>query len=220
MATGSSTLLELLQHPAFWRGRSGARVETRPTGFAALDAGLPGGGWPEAGLTEILTPRHGLGELRLLLPLLAQSSQAVTPRWTSGIAPPFEPYAPALAEQGVAVARQIVVRTETPLWAMEQALRSGACAIVLGWARRAQPRSVRRLQLATERGRCCGFLFRALSSARESSPAMLRLLYEPTERGCRVRLLKSRGGTRDSIELAWGERSAQPDSLSQGDGAA
>jgi hypothetical protein len=205
MAVDSRNLLDLLQHPALWRGRSTARVDTHATGFRALDAGLPGSGWPQSGLVEILTPRYGLGELRLLIPLLAQSSRAAAPRWVTWIAPPFEPYAPALAGRGIALERQLVVRTETPLWAMEQALLSGACGIALAWVRRAQPRSLRRLQLATERGRGCGFVFRALSSARESSPAMLRLQYEPTASGCRVRLLKSRGGTREAILIDWRE---------------
>src|SRR5688572_12887755 len=64
-------LEELLAHPSVWRGRSRAAVETFPTGFAALDAGLPGGGWPRHGLVEILTPQPGVGELYLLLPALA-----------------------------------------------------------------------------------------------------------------------------------------------------
>lgn len=200
-----SRLSRLLEHPAIWRGRSAARGETRSTGFQSLDEGLPGGGWPRAGLIEVLTPRYGLGELQLLMPLLAQATQVLPPRWAAWIGPPFEPYAPGLAERGVALERQLVVRTETPLWAMEQALVSGACEVVLAWARRAQPRSIRRLQHATERGGSCGVLFRALSSAREASPAMLRVLYEPTATGGRLRLLKSRGGTRDTIEIHWHE---------------
>ncbi|MFO1427132.1 MAG: translesion DNA synthesis-associated protein ImuA [Steroidobacteraceae bacterium] len=196
-------LAQLLEHPAIWRGRSAARGATHSTGFPALDEGLPGGGWPRAGLIEILTPRHGVGELRLVMPLLARLSLVQPARWASWIAPPFEPYAPALAAQGLALERQLVVRTETPLWAMEQALGSGACEVVLAWARRAQATSVRRLQLATERGRTPGFLFRALSSAREASPAELRLQFEPLAGGGCVRLLKSRGGTRERIELHW-----------------
>jgi hypothetical protein len=196
-------LARLLEHPAIWRGRSAARTDTRSTGFSALDEGLPGGGWPRAGLVEILTPRHGVGELRLVMPLLARLSGLAPARWATWIAPPFEPYAPALVEHGVALERQLVVRTETPLWAMEQALGSGACEVVLAWARRARATSVRRLQLATERGRTAGFLFRAMSSAGESSPAELRLLFEPTASGGRLRLLKSRGGRRDDIELTW-----------------
>ncbi len=154
-------LARLLEHPAIWRGRSAARTDTHSTGFRELDAGLPGGGWPRAGLIEILTPRHGVGELRLVMPLLAQLSGLMPARWATWVAPPFEPYAPALVEHGLALERQLVVRTEAPLWAMEQALGSGACEVVLAWARRARATSVRRLQLATERGRTAGFLFRA-----------------------------------------------------------
>lgn len=42
---------------ALWRGdQLGAPVSAVwPSGFAALDAQLPGGGWPGHGLTEILT---------------------------------------------------------------------------------------------------------------------------------------------------------------------
>jgi hypothetical protein len=48
----------------------------QPTGFAALDAVLPSGGWPESALTELLLPADGIGELRLLLPTLARLTQA------------------------------------------------------------------------------------------------------------------------------------------------
>src|ERR1044071_6445717 len=77
MAEVRSQLAELLAHPSVWRGRSRAAVETFPTGFAALDAGLPGGGWPRHGLIEILTPQPGIGELYLLLPVLARLSRVV-----------------------------------------------------------------------------------------------------------------------------------------------
>ena len=40
------------------------------SGFAALDAELPGGGWPLGVLTELLLPHAGVGELRLLAPAL------------------------------------------------------------------------------------------------------------------------------------------------------
>lgn len=202
-ANTSSALTELLRHPALWRGRSAARIEALPTGYEALDAALPGGGWPRAGLVEILTPRTGVGELRLLAPLLARLGAEQPPRWTAWVAPPFEPYAPGLAACGIALERQLVVRTDTALWAMEQTLLSGACEAVLAWVRRAHPNSVRRLQLAAERGRSSGFLFRALRSAREPSPAMLRLLLSPAPGGVHVELLKSRGGARGTVELAW-----------------
>ena len=84
----------------------------------------------------------------------------------------------------------------------------GQAALALGvsalaWAGRAQAKHLRRLQLATLRGRTPGFLFRPLSEAGEASPAQLRLSLEPTPGGAVVRLLKSRGGAREPMELSW-----------------
>jgi hypothetical protein len=199
-------LQELLAHPSIWRGRSRATVPTLPTGFAALDAGLPGGGWPRHGLVEILTSRPGVGELSLVLPALAALSQASPARWCTWVSPPHEPFAPALQAQGVVLERMLVARTHLPLWAMEQALRSGAASLALAWLPRASPRAIRRLQLAAEQGRALGVLYRSQRFADEASPAMLRLLLEPVispRQGARLRLLKSRGGSREPIVIEW-----------------
>ncbi|HKD54326.1 MAG TPA: hypothetical protein VKB72_08880 [Steroidobacteraceae bacterium] len=89
------------------------------------------------------------------------------------------------------------------MWAFEQTLRSGACDAVLGWARRLRLREIRRLQLAAERGRTLGVLFRPRRAACESSPAVLRLGLEPLCTGVRVTLLKGRSTCREAIDLAW-----------------
>lgn len=200
-------LAGLLTHPAIWRGRGLARSDTQTTGYAALDDALPGRGWPAAGLTEILTRRPGLGELRLLLPLLAAIGNAQPPRWVVWVSPPFEPYAPALAAGGVPPGRVLVIRAAEPLWALEQALDSGACAVALGWpesgTRRVRARDLRRLQLITQRHHAPAFLFRGLEAAREASPAELRIVFEPQPGGGRLQLLKSRGGRREPFELRW-----------------
>jgi cell division inhibitor SulA/protein ImuA len=199
---------KLLEHPAIWRGRSVARVDAVSTGFAELDQALPGSGWPRAGLIEILGARIGVGELSLLLPALAALTHRIPARWCAWISPPFEPFAPALAAHGVALERVFVTRGDSPLWAFEQALASGACEVVLGWPGKQKQtalraRDIRRLQLAAEKGRTLGVLFRSRQAANESSSAMLRVMVEPAERGVRVVLLKSRGGHRGSIELTW-----------------
>ena len=224
MAETHPQLAELLAHPSVWRGRSHAAVETLSTGFPALDAGLPGGGWPRHGLVEILTPRPGVGELYLLLPALAALSRASPARWCTWVSPPHEPFAPALQAHGVELERMLVVRAcqglaphdgkrrrsdgvHMMLWTLEQALRSGACGIALAWLPRASPRAIRRLQLAAEQGRALGVLYRSQQFAQLASPAMLRVLLEPTMEagrpGARVRLLKSRGGSRQPIDLTW-----------------
>ncbi len=88
-----------------------------------------------------------------------------------------------------------------PEWATEQALISGACDIVLTWITQPlKPRIVRRLQLATQRGRTLAFLLRPWSArvAQEPSHALLRLGVEPQSNGnssgVRLSILKSRGG--------------------------
>jgi cell division inhibitor SulA/protein ImuA len=206
-AANDKQLQELLAHPSVWRGRSRAALETLPTGFPQLDAGLPGGGWPRHGLVEILTPDTGVGELYLLLPVLAALSHTTPARWCTWVSPPHEPFAPALLAHGVALERILVVRTHLPLWAHEQALRSGACDTALAWLPRASPRAIRRLQLAAEQGRALGVLYRSQRFAHEASPAMLRVMLEPLvlpgAQGARVSLLKSRGGSREPIELTW-----------------
>ena len=117
-----------------------APVITRlPTGFPALDH-LLGGGWPTGMLTELLVAGHGSGELGLLSPALARLTTHTQPSvaggWVMLIAPPWIPYGPGLCWQGFALNRVLMVRVRQPpeaLWAMEEALRSGACNGVIAW---------------------------------------------------------------------------------------
>ncbi|HVN43636.1 MAG TPA: translesion DNA synthesis-associated protein ImuA [Steroidobacteraceae bacterium] len=213
MAVGDPKITRLLEHPAIWRGRSAARRTGLSTGFAALDAHLPDRGWPRTGLTEILVSRFGSGELTVLMPALAMLTRAVAARWCVWVAPPFVPFAPALAARGVLLDRVAVVAGARPsdprttadpcLWAFEQTLGSGACDAVLGWMRRVRSRDIRRLQLAAERGRTLGVLFRPRTAAREASMAVLRLGVEPLPGGVRLTLLKGRSAQRGVLDLRW-----------------
>ena len=53
----------LLQDSRLWTGAQAAMQRAVPTGFAPLDAVLPGGGWPLGALTEVLVATPGLGEV-------------------------------------------------------------------------------------------------------------------------------------------------------------
>jgi hypothetical protein len=86
---------------------------------------------------------------------------------------------------------------------MEQALRSGACRAVLGWAACRDRQSLRRLQLAAEQSRCLAVLFRRLRDGSEPSPAVLRISLDVDRDGLEVRILKSRGGRAGSVRLGW-----------------
>lgn len=163
------------------------------TGFAQLDAELPGGGWPRGALIELIGAQPGSGELQLLLPMLRQ---APADRWNAWIAPPWLPHAAALAVAGVRLATLLLVRPHTPaelVWSLRQALASGACHAVLAWCDRVDQAALRRLQLAAEDSTSPLFLHRPLSALRQASPAALRLQLVPRRDGLGVVIVKRRG---------------------------
>jgi len=208
-----SVIDDLLRNPHLWRARerdASSRVSGLPTGHAALDRCLPGGGWPQHGLIEILTDRYGIGELSLLVPALASLCRETAEMqhdesrdgWLAWISPPYQPYAPALAACGIDVRRVLVVRADPALWAMEQALRSGACNAVLGWAAPCELQALRRLQLAAEQSRCLAVLFRRAGDAGAASPAVLRIGLRSGQDGhLEIDILKSRGGPPARVTL-------------------
>jgi hypothetical protein len=196
---------ELLQHPRLWRARAhgpAAGRNTLPSGCSALDDRLPGGGWPTRGLIELLVDRPGSGELSCLMPVLSHCCRIDPEAWFAWIAPPHEPYAPALAAHGIDPERLLVVRTTQALWAVEQALHSGACAAVLGWVDAADIRSLRRIKLATEKSSTLAFLFRPSRYRSQPSPAELRLVLTPSPTGLEIEVFKSRGGMPGKVVLS------------------
>jgi len=197
----NDSLDTLLDDPAIWRAGDPARgndAERVASDYPALDSALPGGGWPQGALTEVLYDQAGIGELRLLMPALAKLSHQGG--WIALVAPPHIPYAPALRQYGIDLSRVLLIhpddRTDS-LWAVEQALRTGTCGAVLAWPRRIDDRSLRRLQLAAEAGDSMGVLFRETRAAEQPSPAALRLrLSRQAGETARAHILKCRGGGR------------------------
>jgi hypothetical protein len=203
-AAQSPQLETLLQHPALWRGRGAAPRESLASGFAALDAALPDGGWPRRGLVEILVPTLGCGELALWAPLIRRLTHSETPRWCAFVGPPFELFAPAWQDEGARLDRLLVVEAQPreSLWALEQCLLSGVCAMGIAWPQAAGMTELRRLALAAERGASLGVLIRPLRAAREHTAATLRLALTRTATHLRLDLLKGRGVVPRVVELA------------------
>jgi protein ImuA len=202
-------------HPALWRAHQlgPAPAPVRATGFAALDAELPGGGWPARALTELLLPHAGVGELRLLAPALAAlQAQERNLIWFD---PPAEPCAWALEALGLRTRQLVVVRSrsspkplksragrarELPpaadtLWALEQALQSGHLGAVLAWLPARLPAdALRRLQLAAQAHDGPAFLLRDEAARLRPSVAPLRIvLASAGPDALRLHLLKRRG---------------------------
>ncbi len=216
----NDVLRQLLQNPRVWRGRDQAESpgwQGLASGYPRLDRHLPGGGWPQHALTEILLEHFGTGELQLLMPALASLSRAGLSQsglsetnhcdannipdpeagWIAWIAPPFEPYPPGLVQWGINLSQVLIVRptkaTEA-LWAAEQALSSGNCAAVLLWSDALDDSASRRLQLAAEKGQSWAIAFRSLKAVSQPSAAALRIKVTAGINGTDVGILKSRGG--------------------------
>ena len=199
---------DLLTHPDLWRaGELRPEANGTPSGFATLDEHLPGNGWPKAGLSELLLPTAGIGELKLLMPLLRRLSQEM--RWVAWINAPFMPYAPALEAAGIDISKMLLIHPKDhkeALWALERASRSGSCSITLGWLddKQLTLKDTRRLQLAARQGNTLCCLFRPEQAAAQASMAELRLKLTPAatkanasqeaENRVRVDVLKRRGG--------------------------
>jgi cell division inhibitor SulA/protein ImuA len=194
---------ELLRLPGVWRGGE-LESATQPsiaTGHPWLDAELPGGGWPSGTLSEVLHDGVGIGEVSFLAAALAKASEGN--RLIAWVNAPHLPYAPALAQAGIPLARCLVVRPahrEDALWAAEQALKSGACGAVLLWlpqevgARRHDEYAwLRRLQMSAQSGRSMAVFFRSTAAERLSTPAHLRVVLCREEGVLKVRIPKRRG---------------------------
>jgi len=211
-AVSAARAVGLKQLARLWRADEiapAAADDTIGSGFAALDAELPGGGWPQGQLTELLLDAPGIGELSLLTPVLACCTRdARACVWVLPCeravpaALPALPHAPALAAAGIDLARALFVQPETPreaFWAIEQSLRAAHLGALIAWlppapaSREGEFRALRRLQLLAGRQQAPVFLLRETRAQQAPSPAALRLQLAASDGELAVTILKRRG---------------------------
>lgn len=164
---------------ALWRGdQLGSPVASVfPSGFEALDAALPGGGWPGHSLTEILTAHSGTLEWRLLGGMLRNVCAAG--RSVVLVGPPRVPHVPGLRLAGLSEKQLVWIQAETPaerLWSAEQLIKANACGALIAWLPQVRAEQIRRLQVLAAGCEAPVFVCRPASAAQESSAAPLRLL--------------------------------------------
>ena len=213
---------KLLQDTGLWRASSIDYdiKEGVSSGFDILDRHLPGAGWPESGVTELLLDHSGIGELRLLAPALAHLSQSQS-RWLLWVSPPYVPYPPALFQAGIDLASILIVKPKTvkdTLWVLEKALASRSCSAVLAWPGNINEKQIRRLQVASKEGNSWNILFRPAAMAKRSSPAELRIELYPartsesiTHTSIDLKILKRRGGwATEVINVPFSDKLNQP----------
>lgn len=188
---------------ALWRGTElGTPVRfVVKTGWDALDAELPGGGWPCHSLTEVLQPQPSLCEWRLtgtaLRAVVAAGHTVVV------VGPPKHPHLPGLRHEGLDDRHFIWVQADTPaerLWATEQLVKSNACGALLSWLPQARAEQLRRLQVCA--AACDGpvIVFRPEAARHEASPAPLRLLATYAfDWELQVQVLKRKGARHEGV---------------------
>lgn len=195
------------QMPAgVWRAseRPTAPTQAVATGHAALDACLPGAGWPIGALSEVLQPPGVHLEWQLVLPAMVRWQHTVAepgqpPRpGVVLIGPPEWPLVPALRARGLRVADLVHVQPTDAvqrLWACEQALQCAHVGAVLAWLPHAPMDALRRLQWAATRHGGLLWVFRLEGVAQQATPAMLRLRVAPGDvpQTLQVTVLKRRG---------------------------
>lgn len=184
-----------------WRGNPSGSAPDQivPSGFNELDKALPGEGWSLHSLTELLLPKEGLGEIRLLSPSLERITR--NGRYVLLVSPPHIPYMHAWENLNIDSRRIVMVsidRTPERLWVLEQAIKSAAFGAVIGWLPSISQPMTRRLQIIARTAASLVFLFRPASAQLEPSAAPLRILLGSVRQHMlSVRLLKRRGTPAD-----------------------
>ncbi len=189
---------------ALWRGSDLGQQVAGPvlcSGFSALDAELPGGGWPCRAVSEVLSAQPSVLEWRLIGPALrgvvAAGGTVVV------VGPPKTPHLPGLQHSGIDAGHLVWVQAEAPaerLWCTEQLVKSAACGALVAWLPQARPEQMRRLQVCAQA--CAGpvFLFRPAAAQHEPSAAPLRVLAAfGVDWELHVHILKRRGPAHDGV---------------------
>ena len=186
---------------AIWRGNQlGSPVTSVvSSGFPALDAELPGAGWPCHSLTEILQPQPTVAEWRLLAAamrqVVASGGNVVV------VGPPKSPHLPGLKYAGLDERHLVWIQAEAPaerLWVTEQLIKTNAAGLLVSWLPQARQEQIRRLQVCAQS--CDGpvFLCRPAAAEHEHSAAPLRVqLRFGLDWELHVHLLKRKGPTHE-----------------------
>ena len=133
---------------------AGAARECLPFGLDAIDRRLDGGGLATAALHEVTGARPGLSDDAAATLFVASIAARHTGTVLWALSRP-DLFAPGLAQAGLPPGRVIYAecgRDEEVLAVMEEGLRHGGLAAVVGEVGRVLMASTRRLQLAAEEG--------------------------------------------------------------------
>lgn len=183
-------LQQLQEKNLLWRaGENKAKsVRVHASGYEELDQALQGG-WPESGAVELQVARYGLGELRLILPVIqALATRRAFQVW---LGVPAQLNAQSLPPE--VVARSVLLspaEEKQGYWVLEQVLTSACCSVVTAWLPGLNTAQAKRLQILAKDSSTLLFLIVAGVKAEQSLPLSLRLSLHASSNGLEVHVLK------------------------------
>jgi protein ImuA len=201
---------QIRQLEGFGGTLTGTNQQVLPFGIDAIDDHLPGGGLARGALHEIFAADAGIATAfcALLAGRLANDTENHAILWCER---PWTLdagalYGPALLQFGIDPARMILVRPRRDtdaLWAMEEGLRCGRIAAVVGEITDMSLTASRRLQLAAEETGVTALMLRPKTDRPTPSAAVTRWRLDAVEH--------ETGNT--STGQADGQANDQPDKL-------
>lgn len=162
-----------------------------PSGFAVLDEQI--GGWPNSGLVELQPSAMGVGELRLILPVLASLASKTTDQAKLQV---WLPGGVQLMPQGLGAAftsSTVMLKSlssSESLWVLDTLLQSGICSAVVCWLDALDPAQAKRLQIAAKESNTLVFCIRSMVRQDNSLPISLRMRLQPSDQGLLLDVFK------------------------------
>jgi protein ImuA len=192
----TSSLDELRQRQWLWKGSTIPAADGRrhSSGHAGLDRYLSGG-WPTSGVIELQPTQFGIGELRLILPLLHHLATQEPEGLQVWIDPPARLTPDALPTPRFSPF--LILRPPHPkdaLWAAEQVLRSGHCRYLVLWHTGLNPAQAKRLQVAAHGQNTLAFVISLPKPLHRALALRMRVSLQATAQGVRLEVPKQQQG--------------------------
>lgn len=185
-----NTLQALKDRQLVHKGSDSSSLERRvvSSGYSDFDQRLDGG-WPAYGVVELSPENTGIGELRLLEPVLSNLAILRPLQAWVGVPACLMPsyLTSASRERGLIISPPDRKQT---CWVVEQLLLSGCCSSVVCWMNELSPAQAKRLQVAAKESQTLLFLIRSSFSLSQSLPVSMRLQLETHDSGLKVSVIK------------------------------
>jgi len=156
----------------------------------SLDELIPAHIWAHGGIIEVISKRHDIEQLQLILPALARLS--LDGRWLAWVGSPFRCTSESLQQLATDPYRLLQVypgKQSNHLSILGKALSTGRCSAVMAWAKQHNKHELQQLKKAARKGNAIGVLLSQGDNPHTShSQADLTMQLQHTNSGLKITL--------------------------------